>query len=78
MRESMTFKEYIAWINQRACDGCWGMATAMTCVSIHQEVKKQRFWKREKYWKEKYEKDVLEQIVNPIEAKIAELHSKLQ
>lgn len=69
----MTFKEFEAWCNQRACDGCWGMLEAMTCIEILETVRKKRFWKREKFWQEEYASDVVEQIVNPIEKKIAEL-----
>lgn len=69
----MTFKEFEAWCNQRACDGCWGMLDAMVCIDIIGKVRKQRFWKREKFWQEEYATDVMEQIVNPIEKKIAEL-----
>ncbi|WP_317398807.1 hypothetical protein [Anaerotruncus colihominis] len=69
----MTFKEFEAWCNQRACDGCWGMLDAMVCIDIIEKVRKQRFWKREKFWQEKYSDDVMEQIVSPIERKIEEV-----
>ena len=49
------------------------MLEAMVCVDIIETVRKERFWKREKFWKEKYADDVLEQIVNPIEKKIEEM-----
>lgn len=68
----MTFKQFEAWCNQRACDGCWGMLDAMVCIDIIGKVRKQRFWKREKFWQEKYSDDVMEQIVNPINKKIVE------
>ena len=69
----MKFREFVSWCNQRATDGCWGMLEAMVCVDIIETVRKERFWKREKFWKEKYADDVLEQIVNPIEKKIEEM-----
>ena len=69
----MKFREFVSWCNQRAADGCWGMLEAMVCVDIIGTVSKERFWKREKFWKEKYADDVLEQIVNPIEKKIEEM-----
>ena len=69
----MTFKQFEAWCNQRACDGCWGMLEAMTCIDIIGKVREKRFWKREKFWQEEYASDVVEYIVNPIEKKIAEL-----
>lgn len=69
----MKFKEFEAWCNQRACDGCWGMLDAMVCIDIIGKVRKQRFWKREKFCQEKYSDDVMEQIVSPIERKIEEV-----
>lgn len=72
----MKFKEFKDWCYQRACDGCWGMQTAIVCLSIVDAVGKKPFWKREKFWKENYEQDVLENIVKPIEKKIRELEEK--
>lgn len=69
----MTFREFVSWCNERACDGCWGILDAMVCIDIIGKVRKQRFWKREKFWQEKYSDDVMEQIVNPIKKKITEL-----
>jgi hypothetical protein len=69
----MTFKEFDEWCNERACDGCWGMVTALVCIDILENVKKVPFWKRRKYWESEYEKRVLDEIVNPIEKKIEEL-----
>lgn len=61
----MKFKEFNSWCNERACDGCWGMVEAMTCIDIAREILKEPFWKREKIWKTKYESDVVNQIVGP-------------
>lgn len=69
----MKFREFVGWCNERACDGRWGMVEAITCIGIMQEVEEQHFWKREKYWKEKFESKVLSKIVNPIEKMIAEM-----
>lgn len=66
----MTFKEFTSWCNERACDGCWGMLTAMTCLDLMATVNKIPFWKREKVWREQYEKQVLDEIVEPINQKI--------
>lgn len=68
----MTFREFVSWCNERACDGCWGMLEAMVCIDIIGKVREQRFCKREKFWQEKYYDDVMEQIVKPIEKKIEE------
>lgn len=72
----MKFKEFRDWCNQRACDGCWGMQTAIVCLSIADAVDKKPFWEREKFWKENFEQDVLENIVEPIEKKIRGFEGK--
>lgn len=73
----MTFKEFKIWCNKRAADGCWGMMTAMFCIWILKEVKKIPFWKREKVWKEKYEKEIMKDVIEPIEKKIKEVYEKI-
>lgn len=69
----MTFKEFSNWCNMRAADGCWGYVTACICIEVIHDVRKQPFWKREKYWRKKYEDDVATKIVNPTNAKIREV-----
>ena len=71
----MTYNEFCSWCNQRACDGYWGMFVAIACINVMNEVKQQRFWRREKFWKENYENIILKTIVDPIEEKIHKLHS---
>ena len=66
----MKFKEFTNWCNERACGGCWGMLKAIACINLINEVMKIQFWKREKFWKENYEQQVLEEIINPIEKKL--------
>lgn len=34
----MTYKQFRAWCNDRACDGQWGINTAMACISIMDSV----------------------------------------
>lgn len=69
----MTFKQFVSWCNQRASDGCWSMITAMACIDLIEKIRNIRFYKREKYWRENYEKQVMDEIVNPIEQKMKEL-----
>lgn len=69
----MKFKEFVNWCNVRACDGCWGMLEAIACINLINEIMKIQFWKREKIWKENYEQQVLEEIINPIEKKLDEM-----
>lgn len=70
----MTFKEFVAWCNQRACDGCWSIGTVVACLDVIAEVRRKPVWKREKYWKDHYEDMVVEQIVNPINQRIEEVY----
>lgn len=44
----MRFKEFVAWCNERACDGYWGMMQAITCIDILEQIRKKPFWRREK------------------------------
>ena len=71
----MTFKQFRDWCNQRSADGRWGCIEAMACVSLIDEINKVCFWKRENVWKEKHEKQILDEIVNPIN-KMIEVYSK--
>ena len=69
----MKFKEFVNWCNKRACDGCWGLYEANMCIYVINDVRKKLFWNREKYWKEKWEHEICNEIVAPTEAKIAEI-----
>lgn len=71
----MKFKEFVNWCNERDCDGCWGMLEAIACINLINEIMKIQFWKREKIWKENYERQVLEEIINPIEKKLEEMEN---
>lgn len=68
----MKFKEFVDWCYERAADGCWDMIESIVCISIVNEIRKEKFWRREKVWKEKYEEDILNKIVHPIEEKMKE------
>lgn len=49
------------------------MLTAMACIDLIQQVRKIPFWRREKFWKQNYEQQVLDEIVNPIEKKLEKM-----
>ena len=70
----MTFKEFVEWCNQRACDGCWGMITALQCIEVMRDVKRQPFWKREKYWKHHYMHSAVMEMVEQTNQKIKEVY----
>lgn len=69
----MTFREFKAWANDRACDGCWGFREATMVLHVIGDVNQQPFWKREKHWNEHWEKAIVQDIVYPVNAKIKEL-----
>lgn len=75
-KERLTYKEFRDWCDQRACDRCWGIQAAIICLDVVVTVNKKPFWKREKFWKENFEQDVLKGIVEPIEKKIRELEEE--
>ena len=68
----MTLKEFDDWCNERACDGHWGMNTAIICVGIIRAVYKIPFWKRKKVWNEEY-REIAEEIVKVTNAKIEQI-----
>ena len=70
----MTYKQFVSWCNARACDGCWGMLTAMYCIAAVEEINSKPFWKREKAWKaSNRENDIVNRIIIPINRKMEEL-----
>lgn len=70
----MKFKEFVEWCNERACDGYWSMGTAIYCCELVSNIYKFRRRHREKAWEEINEREkIVEDIVNPINQKIAKL-----
>lgn len=65
----MKFKDFVKWCNNRASDGRWDFISATCCINIIEKVRKEKWWRRKKYWKEKYECDVLKDIIIPINEK---------
>ena len=74
----MTYKEFVSWCNERACDGRWSAGTAMYCIDTIYKIDALPFWKRKKEWlkvKDKIEIDVVSVVNQKIkEAKDAELN----
>lgn len=68
----MTYKEFAAWCNERACDGCWSMATALYCITIVRNINRLPFWKRRKEWS-KIKHEIETGVVSVIDAKIQTL-----
>lgn len=67
----MTYKEFVKWCNERACDGRWGLLTAIVCIDIIDSMRSTPFWRRKKKWNE-YEQRVVTELVNPTNEKIRE------
>ena len=68
----MKYKQFRDWCNQRTCDGCWSMGTALYCIGIIEKINQSPFWKREKIWKNEYENLVVTEVVNVINRKMEE------
>lgn len=66
----MKFKEFVTWASDRAADGFWSCQIAVVSLAIIEDVKKIPFWKRERIWRDKYEKDVLNDLVRPVNKRI--------
>ena len=67
----MTYKEFCAWCNERACDGCWSARTAIYCLDITAKINRLPFCKREKEWlkvKDAIETDVVSVINEKIKS----------
>lgn len=71
----MTYKEFRDWCNDRTCDGCWSMKTAIVCFEIMKDINERPFWKKKEKWKE-IEDIVVTNIVNPINKKIEEVYGE--
>ena len=70
----MTFKQFKAWFNERACDGCWSLNAIIICSEAIKYVNKHPFWRREKAWQRiNLMMDIENKVVNYINAKIEEL-----
>ena len=46
----MTYKQFVAWCNERACDGQLSINTAIACAGIMDMIKSVPFRKRNKTW----------------------------
>ena len=67
----MKYKEFVAWCNDRAADGCWDYITAVVCIRIMDCINNLPFWKREKE-RQKINDVVERDVVAVIEEKMKE------
>lgn len=72
----MKFREFVSWASDRAADGFWNYQIATVSLAIIHDVQKIPFWKRERIWKDKFENDVLNDLVYPVNKRIAEWRRK--
>ena len=68
----MTFKQFVKWCNERACDGCWGFYEALQCIEVMRDVKRYPFWKRENAWRCHHMNAFVNEIVEQTNRKIQE------
>lgn len=64
----MTYKGFLRWANDRACDGRWGIYEAMACTHLATCLSSAPWFRREKLWKEMKGDEFVNQIVVPINA----------
>ena len=74
----MKFKEFVSWANDRAADGFWSYQIAVVSLAIIDDVRKIPFWKRERVWRDKYEKDVLNDLVYPVNERIDTITAEME
>ena len=68
----MTFKQFVAWCNDRSADGRWGLREAILCLEVIGHVRSYPFWKRKKVWND-FRDPVVNGIVEPTNRKIQEV-----
>lgn len=73
----MTYKEFVKWCNDRACDGCWGSFEARSCINFIYDIEDNckgifKTRKKEKMFHELYE-ETANTIVNATNKRIEEL-----
>ena len=56
-RPVMTFNQFAKWCSARAADGYWDFGVAVGCWQIVLDVENQRWWRKEKYFRENYDAD---------------------
>lgn len=74
----MTFAEFRQWCDDRWHDGKWGPGVAILCITILEDMKKERWWKRKKRWAEINENnDVYNAVIKPVNALIQEYNVQM-
>ena len=56
-RPVMTFNQFAKWCSARAADGYWDFSISLACSHICCDVCNQKWWRREKYFRENYDVD---------------------
>lgn len=60
----MTYKRFVEWCNERACNGHWNMGIALACDDIMKKINKLPPWRREEEWQKLYKADKLKGLIN--------------
>ena len=68
----MKFKEFSEWCNYRACDGAWGMDTAIICMNIGTEIASLPKHKQEKAFQKAIEGSNIVEVINKINERIGD------
>lgn len=70
----MTYKGFLKWANDRACDGQWDLDVAMFCTEIATRLYSVPWFKRNKLWCALQGNEIVQQIVNPTNARYLICH----
>ena len=74
--KSMTLRQFRAWCNERACDGCWGEGVALICIEILKLMRELPWSRRNPVWS-RISLLVMDSIVGPINRKIEEARKEM-
>jgi hypothetical protein len=62
--EIITLSEFGDFCNERACDGCWNIESAIRCIEIYTECMSKPFWKRKRYFQKHYGETITKFVKN--------------
>lgn len=66
----MSYKQFLSWCNDRACDGRWSKENAVYCINVIDTINAQPFWKRNRIWNKSFALYVIYKIVLPTDSLI--------
>ena len=75
----MKYKEFVKWCNERAADGCWDINAIRYCYCVMQIINAYKWpWKKQRVWHKEYERDIVSNIVDPLDCKRKQMYGRVQ